>query len=163
MGSAHITEIIDETPLASLDAATRERVEIHAAECAECSAALAASCLAQSMLRSHAEVVEIVPPPFFETRVLAAWRERQAERAPFWSFGRWWQASSGMVAAMVLVAVVLGGLTVFAPSNEVQADATNFGIFANDADVLSAEQVREMTREQMLEVIYTDRKEQPKR
>ncbi len=163
MRTDHIRDFIDERGLSAIDGAERERLEVHAAGCPECSEALIAARFSAEMLRSRAEVSVVTPPPFFEARVMAAVRERQAQKLPFWSFGRWWQASSGMVGAMVLMAAVFAILTIFAPSDPRQADMSNYNIYSTEADILSQRSARDVTREQMLEVIYSERKEQGKR
>ncbi|MBK8148336.1 MAG: hypothetical protein IPK58_09025 [Acidobacteria bacterium] len=162
MKNGHITELIDEKGLANIDSAGRELIEVHAAECAACADALAAARFSVSMLRARADIGPIHPSPFFETRVLSALRERQLQKAPFWSFRRWWQASHEMVGAMVLMAAVFGLLTIFAPADESQADLLNPNIYSTEADVLNQRPLRDMSREQVLEVIYSDRKEQGK-
>lgn len=163
MKVVHVTEIIDDRGLAALTDSEREMIEIHSAECAECSEALFAARFAQGMLRSHSETVTAEPPAFFETRVLAAIRERNGERAPFWSFRRWWQASYGMVGAMVLIAAVLGMLTLFAPASNDQADMSSYSLYSTEADVLNQRSARDLSREQLLEVIYSGKKDQGKR
>ncbi len=163
MRVVHVTEIIDRKGLEALADAEREMIEVHAAECADCADALFAARFARGMLRSHSENVNAAPPAFFETRVLAAIREKNAEKAPFWSFRRWWQASYGMVSAMVLIAAVLGMLTLFAPASSDQADMSNYSIYSTEADILNQRSARDLSREQLLEVIYSGKKDQGKR
>lgn len=163
MRVVHVTEIIDRKGLGTLADDERELVEVHAAECAECAEALFSARFALGMLRSHSETVKAAPPAFFETRVLAAIREKNVEKLPFWSFRRWWQASYGMVSAMVLIAAVLGMLTLFAPASNDQADMSNYSIYSTEADILNQRSARDLSREQLLEVIYSGKKDQGKR
>ncbi len=163
MNSGHIIELLDARGYRRLSDADRERVEVHSAICADCSDALRAVRFSESMLAARSEVAVAAPPPFFETRVLAALKDRMAERSPFWSFRRWWQASYGMVGAMLLMTTFFGVLSLIAPTSEPQPEVTNYSLYSAEGDVINQRSVRDMTREQMLEVIYTDRKEQGKR
>jgi anti-sigma factor RsiW len=157
MNSAHIVEFIDEHGLAGISSAERERLEVHSAECADCAEALSAARFSGALLRARAETAKAVPPPFFDARVLNALRERQSTpNSRFWSFRRWWQASYGLVGAMIMLVAVFGGLTLFAPTNEIQADSSNYNLYSTDAVILSQRSAHEMTREQMIEVIYSD-------
>lgn len=163
MNSGHIIELLDSHGYRRLPDADRKAVESHSADCADCADALRAVRLSESMLAARVEVAAVAPPPFFETRVLAALREGVSERSPFWSFKRWWQASYGMVGAMLLMTAVFGVLSLIAPKSEPQGEVTNYSLYSTEGDVINQRSVRDMTREQMLEVIYTDRKEQGKR
>ncbi len=163
MKVVHVTEIIDGKGLGALADSELELVEVHAAECADCAETLFAARFTQGLLRVHAETVTAEPPAFFETRVLATIREKYVERLPFWSFRRWWQASYGMVGAMVLIAAVLGMLTLFAPAANDQGDMSSYSLYSTEADVLNKRSARDLSREQLLEVIYSGKKDQGKR
>lgn len=155
----HIIERLDREGLAALAPHEAEAFAAHSEGCADCAAALRAARAARFLVGSRVEVGDVAPPPFFETRVLAALREKQVLKTPYWSFRRWWQASSGLVSAMVLMAAVFAVLTIFAPKDGPQ-DVTNFNLYSTEAEVLNQRSAREMTREQMLEVIYGERREQ---
>lgn len=159
MNNDHIIEKLDGVGLSALSPAEADAVRAHAADCADCAVALRDANVARSLVRSRVEVATVAPPAFFETRVLAALREKQVLKTPFWSFRRWWQASSGLVSAMVLMAAVFGLLTLFAPNDGPQ-DVSNFNLYSTEAEVLNQRSAREMTREQMLDVIYGERREQ---
>ncbi|MBC7931506.1 MAG: hypothetical protein H7Z38_13160, partial [Rubrivivax sp.] len=77
MKQQHITGILDGVPLAQLGKSEMAVVREHAARCDECRRAYDAALVASSLLRERA-AEEFEPSPFFQTRVLAALRERRA-------------------------------------------------------------------------------------
>ena len=76
MRDEHIKRLLDEAPLSSLGKAELAAVRAHAEVCEECRRAVAAAQLSSLMLRTRTQEV-FEPSPFFQTRVLAALRERR--------------------------------------------------------------------------------------
>ena len=91
---SHITDIVDNTPFAALTESELSTIRAHTVSCVECTHAFAAAELASMLLAervSEAADNTANANPFFQTRVLAAWRERQAGGA--WSIQRLWNAT----------------------------------------------------------------------
>src|SRR2546430_14625686 len=89
MKDNHITDIIDNTPFVDLSDSELQTIHAHAATCVDCERAFAAASISSLLIRertSEAAQHTLNANPFFETRVLAAWREQQAAPGD-WSFG----------------------------------------------------------------------------
>ena len=112
MKDEHIIELLESGPLAELSAPERALIEAHLPSCERCHRAHAAAQLAEQLLRTHA--AEIVPSPFFATRVMAAWRERQAAGEQ-WSFARMWRNAGALISSMAATVAVLLALTFALP------------------------------------------------
>jgi anti-sigma-K factor RskA len=112
MKDEHIIELLESGPLARLSSPERERIEAHLPECDPCHRAYDAARLAEQLLRTRA--AEFVPNPFFATRVMAAWRERQAA-GELWSFRRLWRSTGALVSSMAATVAVLLVLTFALP------------------------------------------------
>src|SRR5689334_25303946 len=105
MKSKHITELLDNTALASLSQIQLEEIRAHARECESCGTAFAAAQLSAVVIKQRAQAV-IEPSPFFQTRVMAAWREQQAtESVP--AMWRLWKSARALVSSMALATVAL--------------------------------------------------------
>ncbi|MBV9958968.1 MAG: zf-HC2 domain-containing protein [Acidobacteria bacterium] len=158
MKEKHITEILEQSPLASLSEAELALVRAHAAECPECRRAYEASQLSSALLRERAgEVFE--PPPFFQTRVLAALRERRAAEETN-VFARLWKATGALVASMAATVAMLAVLTFVVPSTQ-PADtsaeyATAASTYSADELLLNGSDVTNdrLTDEQVLTTLY---------
>ena len=89
MKEHHIIEVIDSVALASLTEMELDEVKSHTRECVSCRTAFEAAQLSALVIKQRAQV-KIEPSPFFQTRVMAAWREQQAvESVP--AFLRLWK------------------------------------------------------------------------
>src|SRR5215467_436014 len=102
MADIHITHILDETPLAALSETDLGSMRAHASQCADCARAFAAAQLSELLIKertSEAAADALNANPFFQTRVLAAWRE---QRESAWSFGRLWKATGALVSSLVV-------------------------------------------------------------
>src|SRR5215210_729909 len=116
MRDEHIISIIENTPLSGLSESERATIRAHTDQCAECRRALEAAQISQLLLRERAaETIE--PSPFFQTRVLAALRERQAANETS-VFKRLWNATGALVSSMAMTVAALVILTVFAPGSQ---------------------------------------------
>lgn len=110
MKSEHIIELIESEPLGKIPAGDLAKVREHITGCASCARAFEAIQISSVLLKERA-VAGIEPSPFFQTRVLAALRERQA--ASEWSWSRMWR-SAGVLASSMLASVVAMAVLTFA-------------------------------------------------
>jgi hypothetical protein len=116
MRDEHIINIIENAPLSGLSESELANIRAHTEQCAECGRAFEAARISQLLLRERvAETIE--PSPFFQTRVLAALRERQAA-SEVSAFRRLWNATGALVSSMAVTVAALAVLTVFAPGSQ---------------------------------------------
>jgi len=101
MKDNHITDILDNVPFVNLSEDELQTIRAHVATCVECEQAFAAAQLSALLLQertSEAAENALKANPFFQTRVLAAWREQQSLGS--WSFRRLWNSTGAIVASM---------------------------------------------------------------
>src|SRR5215213_2946458 len=116
MRDEHIISIIESTPLSGLSESERAFIRAHTDKCAECRRALEAAQISALLLRERVtETFE--PSPFFQTRVMAALRERQAANETS-ALRRLWNATGALVSSMAATVAALAILTVFAPGSQ---------------------------------------------
>lgn len=116
MRDEHIISMIENTPLSGLSESERANIRAHTDQCAECRRALEAAQISTRLLRERlTETFE--PSPFFQTRVLAALRERQATNETS-ALKRLWNATGALVSSMAATVAALAILTVFAPGSQ---------------------------------------------
>jgi predicted anti-sigma-YlaC factor YlaD len=147
----HITEILDNASPASLSEQDRETVRAHASECTACRQAYEAAQLSGLLIKERtAEAIE--PSPFFQTRVMAAWREQQAAgRMP--AFERFWKSAGALVSSLALTTAALAVLSFTVPETQTSAETSP----AVESMVLDgAETEEQLTEEQMLSAMYVD-------
>ena len=156
MKDTHITEIIDHTPLALLSESELQSIRAHTQECSACADAFAASQISALLMKertSEAAEQALNANPFFETRVLAAWREQQATGGA-WSLRRLWNEAGALVSSMAVTTAALVALTFVVPATETTTQTTGALLPATaEAIVLDSGQ-DEMTTEQVLSAIY---------
>jgi len=157
MRDGHVIEILESGPFDALGESALAQVRAHAEVCADCRRAYEAARVSSLLLRGRA-ARGFEPPPFFQTRVLAALRERQAEQV--WALPRLWKAAGALFASMVATVATLGALTFLAPG-ATQPDAPAEEVAAEE--VYSVEESilaqgggadEEMTYDQVLTVVY---------
>ncbi|HEV7395392.1 MAG TPA: hypothetical protein VGN86_02680 [Pyrinomonadaceae bacterium] len=110
MKSEHIIELIESEPLGKIPVGDLAKVRAHITDCVTCARAFEAIQISSVLLKERA-VAGVEPSPFFQTRVLAALRERQA--ANEWSWARMWR-SAGVLASSMLASVVAIAVLTFA-------------------------------------------------
>ena len=156
MRDEHIIELLERGPLSGLDESELAAVRAHAGGCEACARAYEAARLSGLLLRERA-AQGFEPSPFFQTRVMAALRERRAGRES-WSLARLWRATGALVSSMALTVAALAALTFLGP-----ASSSETPDIASVSDTYSAEEVllppdevseSEMTYEQVLSTIY---------
>ncbi|MGE0131780.1 MAG: anti-sigma factor [Blastocatellales bacterium] len=151
MRDNHIINLLEDRLLESLSAAEIERINAHTADCGECLRAFEAARVSSRLLRERASV-SVEPPPFFQTRILAAIREKNSE--PF-GFLKLWQAARALVASMAAAVVILTALTFLTdraqpqPEPALTADAVEWTIL--DGGNLASD---DMTYSQALTILY---------
>ena len=136
MKDKHIINLIVNTVFASLSEADLETIRTHAAECESCERAFAAARLSFLLLKGRS-VETFEPSPFFQTRVMAHLRERQAANEG-WSWTRIWRATGALASSMVATVAALAILTFMIPESPTTADLLE-GTTARNA--YSAEEV----------------------
>ena len=160
MKDNHITDIIDNTPFVDLSDSELQAIHAHTATCVDCERAFAAASIASLLIKertSEAAQYTLNANPFFETRVLAAWREQQAAPGD-WSFRRLWSATGAIVASMAATTAALAVLTFVAPAD----NATNQQIaavvpYSAETVVLDQDQDdNQLTNDQVINAIYAD-------
>ena len=112
MKDQHVIDILESAPLAQLGERELSTVRAHVEACAGCRRAYEATQISSLLIRERA-ARSFEPSPFFQTRVLAALRERQAALPEVFSLGRLWRAAGGLVSSLATAVVLLGGLTLF--------------------------------------------------
>ena len=167
MKSKHILDILDNSQFADLGPEELALIETHSADCAECRLAYASARVSSTMFSARAvENARLEPTPFFQAKVMNAIREKGSIRKQAAAFRRWWQASYAMVSGMLVIVFVLMGLVIFAPNSgettETQAVVPS-NLFPTDAVILNQRNSRDLTTEQVFQVIYTSRYESSKK
>lgn len=156
MKNEHILDILDE----GLSAENAALIEAHTAICQSCRAAVQASKISSAMFRETSGQF-FDPSPFFQAKILNALRENQTLQKPAAAFWRWWQASSALVAVMIVAVFSLIALTVFAPSanaGETQAGVANDNPFSTESVLIQPKTRKDLTTEQTFELIYETKK-----
>ncbi len=132
----------------------------HTGSCIDCRGAFEAAQLSSLLMKQRAnEAAELSAQAnsFFQTRVLAAWREQQFKRSA-WSFGRLWNATGALVASMAATTAALAVLTFVAPANDTSNQATTaVAPYSAEAIVLDQDQDdTQMTNDQVLSAVYEE-------
>jgi hypothetical protein len=154
MNERHIIEMLENSPLAGMTENELILVRTHAQSCAACRRAFEAAQLSTLVIRERvAQAIE--PSPFFQTRVLAALREQQANtNVPV--FGRLWKSVGALVSSMALTTAALAVLSFVVPATTTSPDTTAALIPSSaEAVVFNQDQsADQMTDDQVLSTIY---------
>jgi hypothetical protein len=163
MKDTHILEILDDKRFAELGGDELKTIQTHAASCPDCHQAFEAARVSAGLLNARAAVPAAEPSAFFQSKVLNALREKQNIRRPVAAFWRWWQASYPLVCSMLFIVITLAVLTMFAPKSDNEQAVSTYNLYSTDAVILNQNPPRNITTEQALEVIYTERRDSVKR
>ena len=158
MSETHITHILDDKPVAALSESELGAIRAHTASCADCAHAFEAARISALLLNERADETNanaLNANPFFQTRVLAAWREQQAT-AGVWNLRRLWNATGGLVSSMAATTAVLAALTFVIPVEESRPVQTAALIPSSAETVVFDESDEEMTNEDVLSAIYDE-------
>ncbi|HVG30595.1 MAG TPA: hypothetical protein VM864_12885 [Pyrinomonadaceae bacterium] len=166
MTDRHVIAILEGAPFGSLSEAELATVRAHAGVCAECRRAFDAARVSSLLLRERAAAAA-EPSPFFQTRVLAALRERQAAGGA-WSFARLWKSAGALVVSMAASVALLAGLIFVAPDAQPLPEGSEVASGTNPysaEDVLLSEEGfagEELNDSQVFTTIYGSEEEESK-
>lgn len=158
MKDNHITHILDDKPLADFSELELATIRSHVAMCSPCRNAFQAAEISALLMKEHADEAgrnSLNANPFFQTRVLAAWRERSEGVS---AFSRLWKATSALVATMTATTAALAVLTFVVPSTEPLNEPTALAQYSAEAVMLDQGD-NEISDEQVLSAIYADEDE----
>ena len=157
MESKHIIDILEDGPLTAISAENLATVRLHVATCGSCRDAYEAAQLASVMLRQRSSQV-IDPPPFFQTRVLAALKERQAnESVP--ALLRLWRSAGALVSSMALTTAALAVFSFLSTgsSYNVGQETAVLSNYSAEGVILDQDQNDDqISYDQVLNTIYDD-------
>ncbi len=158
MKDKHIIEILESGPFSSLTESDLREIRAHTESCAACARAYEAARISSLLVKARAgETME--PSPFFQTRVLAALREQQANsKVP--AFWRLWKTAGALVASMAVTTAALAVLSFVAPG--ATEPAATVALTPPSAEELVLGQSTgedQLTDEQVLNAIYLEQEE----
>ena len=149
----HIIEILDSTSLKNLSAEQLEIVQIHIRECMSCESAYQAAKVSSRLIKERAQTT-VEPSPFFQTRVMVAWRERQAiENTPVLS--RLWKSAGALVSSMAVTTAALAALSFVIPA-PISTSADETATYSAESVLLGQTSDDQMSYDQVLSTIYVD-------
>jgi hypothetical protein len=154
MRQDHIINLLEERPLSNLSAAELEIIKAHTADCSMCNRAYEAAQASLLLLRKRASVA-VEPPAFFETKVLAAIRERTLASKGF-GFLNMWQTVRPVVLSMGALILMLVAQT-FTDSSRPPNESAELALTNDDFAewlVMGRDEADEMTDGQTLTVLY---------
>ena len=151
----HIVEILDSTPLKNLSAEQLKIVHTHIRDCTSCESAFEAAKVSSLVIKERAQTT-VEPSPFFQTRVMAAWRERQAlENTPVLS--RLWKSAGALVSSMAVTTAALAALSFVVPAPvNTSADDTAITAYSAESVLLDRASDDQLSYDQVLSTIYVD-------
>ncbi len=155
MRDEHIKRLLDEAPPASLGRAELAALRAHTESCEDCRRAFEAAQASSLMLKARAEEV-FEPSPFFQTRVLAALRERRAAEEERWTFARLWKSAGLLVSSMAATTAALAVFTFVAPSGTTAAQevAAGGGSYTAESVIFDEGADGQLTDEEVLTSLY---------
>jgi hypothetical protein len=163
MKDKHITGMLESESLASLSEEELASIRAHVDHCADCRRSYEAAKVSTLLLREGA-IETFEPSPFFQTRVLAALRERRAaNEIPV--FLRMWRTAGALVSSMAAIVVLLAIFTIVAPDSQ---QATDPQELASASELYSAEDLffeqeavsqETISYEQVLTTLYASEEE----
>ena len=152
MKDKHIIDVLDNTSIADLSESQLSEVQAHARECVSCREAYEAARLTGVVLQSRAQT-KIEPSPFFQTRVMAAWREQQSvESVP--AMLRLWRSTRALVSSMAVTTAALAALTFILPAQTTPSTDQTASMLSAESVILGSDD--QVSYEQVLSTIYED-------
>lgn len=154
MKDEHIINLIEEAPVSRLSESELTLIRAHTAQCAGCLQAFQAAQVSALLLHERA-AAEFEPSPFFQTRVMATWRERQAA-GDSWAWSRLWRTAGALASSMVATVAALAVLTFVIPGNEIVSQQTGSptGYSAEEVILDQSAQLDGESDGQLLTTIY---------
>jgi anti-sigma-K factor RskA len=154
MRDEHIKKLLDEAPLSSLGKAELSAVRAHADACEDCRRAFEAAQASSLMLKARTQET-FEPSPFFQTRVLAALRERRAAEEERWTFARLWKSAGLLVSSMAATVAALAVFTFVAPSEQTNVTEIASGeTYSAESVIFDESGDEQMTYDQVLTSLY---------
>jgi uncharacterized protein involved in propanediol utilization len=136
MKNEHVNSILESNPFVALNRDEVARIEAHALTCEACRNAYEAAQVSAALLHERArEAFE--PSAFFQTRVLAELRQRQAANEK-WVWSGLWRTAGGLASSMVATVATLAILTFVIPGTQIsesQNSASALSAYSTDAVV----------------------------
>jgi hypothetical protein len=158
MKENHVTDILDSQPFASLSETELATIQSHVAGCSACSRAYEAAQISAWLIQERASEAaqnSLDANPFFQTRVMAAWRERQATNGSV--LRRLWNSTGALVATMAATTAALAVLTFVAPSSDTMNQPTATLVpYSAETVVLDQSDNDQVTDDQVLSALYAD-------
>lgn len=156
MKTTHIIEIIDSVSVTTLSESQLEEVKAHARECASCHSAFEAAQLSALIIKQRAQAT-IEPSPFFQTRVMAAWREQQTvDTVP--AFVRLWQSARALVSAMAVATIALAVVSFISPEQATAGPEQTASAYSAES-VIFDQADDQLSYAQVLNAIYEEEDE----
>ena len=153
MKDKHIIDIIDGGSVATLSKSQLDEMTAHCRECASCQSAFEAAQLCASVIKQRAQVT-IEPSPFFQTRVMAAWREqRTVDSVP--AFLRLWQSARALVSAMAVATIALAAVSFISPEQTPAASEQTASAYSAES-VMFDQADDQLSYAQVLNAIYEE-------
>ena len=154
MKDKHIIEVLDNSSILSLSESELSEIEVHVRDCVSCREAYEAARASAIVLQSRAQAT-IEPSPFFQTRVMAAWREQQAaESVP--AMWRLWGSAKALVSSMAVTTAALAVLSFMVPAPATPANDQTASAMSAESVILGQASDDQMSYEQVLNTIYGD-------
>lgn len=152
MKDNHIIEILESTSLASLSDSDRKTIQAHTVSCAKCASAYRAAMVSTFLLRERASETQ-EPSPFFQTRVMAAIRERQNETP---AFARMWRTAGSLVSSMAAAVALFAVLSFVVPGQPLAGEASAFNSYSAEEVILgqTGEAQDQVSDAQILSTLY---------
>src|ERR1041384_1105664 len=155
MKDKHIIDVLDNSPILNLSESELSEIQVHVRECVSCREAYEAARLSAIVLQSRAQTT-IEPSPFFQTRVMAAWREQQAvESVP--AMWRLWSSAKALVSTMAMTTAALAVLSFVMPATPASDQAVSD--LSAESVIMGQASDEQMSYEQVLNTIYEDEDE----
>jgi hypothetical protein len=153
MKNEHVISILESKPLAGLDENDLGQIHAHVPACEACwhayEAAQVSAVLLQERAREHFE-----PSPFFQTRVLAALRERPSA-SETWAWSRLWRTAGGLASSMVATVATLAVLTFVVPGNQnTDSQSPLVNAYSAEAVVLDSSPDDQLSNNDVLTTLY---------
>lgn len=151
MKDKHIIDVLDNSPILSLSESELSEIRVHVRECESCREAYEAARVSAIVLQSRAQET-IEPSPFFQTRVMAAWREQQAaENVP--AIWRLWSSAKALVSSMAVTTAALAVLSFMIPATPAVDQVSDLSA---ESVIMGQASDEQMSYEQVLNTIYGD-------
>jgi drug/metabolite transporter superfamily protein YnfA len=153
MRDEHVKKLLDEAPLSSLGTAELAAVRAHAEICDECGRAFDAAQAASLMLKARTQEA-FEPSPFFQTRVLAALRERRGTEEG-WTLARLWKSAGLLVSSLAATTAALAVFTFVAPSEPAGGqELAAGGTYTAESVIFDDADEDQMTYDQVITSLY---------